>query len=200
MVHNHLSCSAFKHFCYARGKKLEQTRIDYACLSRVSREGGLVVAIVARYSILPPHFTTAIFATCGMRFWVFAVAAIVSLPRHFITVYLGVLLEDEAQGQNDSKDKIITYVVLAITIVVTYAAVRYIGKLVNAVKPQIVYERRKARQEKMLLSSKFDNDDSSSVALVRTTPSALESGPGVYAPPEYELDEADVAQTFAHHR
>ncbi|KLO10021.1 hypothetical protein SCHPADRAFT_833146, partial [Schizopora paradoxa] len=136
---------AFKHFCFARGKQWEKTKIDYACLSRVFQEGGVIVAIVARYSILPPHFTTAVFATCGMRFWVFVVAAIASLPRHFVTVYLGVLLEDEAKGSNDKKDKIITYAALIVTIIITYFAVCYIGKLVNDVKPQIIYERRKAR-------------------------------------------------------
>jgi len=73
-----------------------------------------------------------------MRFWVFAVAAIVSLPHHFITIDLGVLLEDEVQGQTDSKDEIITSVALVIMIIVTCAGVRYIAKLVNAVKPHIV--------------------------------------------------------------
>ncbi len=34
-----------------------------------------------------------------MKFWVFILSAIVSLPRHFATVYIGVALEDETSGQ-----------------------------------------------------------------------------------------------------
>ncbi len=51
------------------------------------------------------------------------------------------------------------------------------------------------KQGKTMSSSKFDDD--SSIALVRSTPSALESS--VYETPEYEL-EADVAETFTHQR
>jgi len=57
-----------------------------------------------------------------------------------------------------------------------------------------LYERRKAREGKMLSSSKFTD---SSIALVHSTPIALESS--VYETPKYEL-EADVAETFADQR
>lgn len=42
--------------------------------------------------------TTAIFATCGMNVFVFLIAAILSSPKQFITVYLGVLLQESGTG------------------------------------------------------------------------------------------------------
>ena len=47
--------SAFRYLCSARGEKLEKTRLDYACLARIVRDGGLKVAIVARFSAIPGH-------------------------------------------------------------------------------------------------------------------------------------------------
>ncbi len=49
-------------------------------------------------SLTSGSVTTVVFATCGMKFWVFLLSAIVSLPRHFITVYIGVTLDDEVKG------------------------------------------------------------------------------------------------------
>lgn len=46
-----------------------------------------------------PSVTTAVFSTCGMKLWVFAVAAFLSLPKQFITVYIGVILEQNGEGQ-----------------------------------------------------------------------------------------------------
>ncbi|KLO06843.1 hypothetical protein SCHPADRAFT_945770 [Schizopora paradoxa] len=140
---------AFKYLCRARGEKWEKTRLDYACLARIVRDGGLKVAIVARFSAIPGHFTTAIFSTCGMSFWVFSVAAVVSLPKHFVTVYIGSVLEQEGTGGQDTKNRIITYSVFAITTVVTILAFHYLGKKIDAVKHDVVYQRRKARQAKL---------------------------------------------------
>lgn len=36
-----------------------------------------------------------------MRIWTFALAAFLSLPKQFVTVYLGVALEQSADGQFD---------------------------------------------------------------------------------------------------
>lgn len=42
--------------------------------------------------------TTAVFSTCGMGIFTFSLAAILSLPKQFITVYLGVILEESSTG------------------------------------------------------------------------------------------------------
>jgi uncharacterized membrane protein YdjX (TVP38/TMEM64 family) len=43
--------------------------------------------------------TTAVFSTCGMNIWTFSVAAFLSLPKQFLTVYLGVALEQSEDGE-----------------------------------------------------------------------------------------------------
>lgn len=100
-----------------------------------------------------------------MSFWVFSVAAILSLPKHFVTVYIGSVLEKEGtgmlsslavwrlfldvlnrvEGGESTKERIITYSVFAITTVVTILAFHYLGKKIDAVKHDVVYQRRKAR-------------------------------------------------------
>ena len=49
--------------------------------------------------------TTAVFSTCGMGIWTFSIAAILSLPKQFITVYLGVALEQSEDGQYRARSK-----------------------------------------------------------------------------------------------
>ncbi|KAG6872127.1 hypothetical protein C0995_012705 [Termitomyces sp. Mi166 len=140
---------AFKYCCRARGEKLEKGNITYACLAKVVRDGGFKIALIARLSAIPGHFTTAIFSTCGMGIFVFSLAAILSMPKQFITVYLGVLLQQSATGSTDTKSRIISDVVLAITILITFLAMWYIYHMMNKVKPQVIYDRRKARQAKL---------------------------------------------------
>ncbi|KAJ3557928.1 hypothetical protein NP233_g11619 [Leucocoprinus birnbaumii] len=140
---------AFKYCCRSRGEKLERTNISYACLAEVVRVGGFKIALIARLSAIPGHFTTAIFSTCGMGIIVFSIAAILSMPKQFITVYLGVLLEQSAEGTTDTKSRIISDVVLAITVLITAGACWYILHEMNKVKPTVIYNRRKARQAKL---------------------------------------------------
>ncbi|KAI0346223.1 hypothetical protein BDW22DRAFT_1323747, partial [Trametopsis cervina] len=140
---------AFKHCCAARGEKLEKTKLQYACLAKVVREGGFKIALIARFSAIPGHFTTAVFSTCGMSIWTFSLAAVLSLPKQFLTVYLGVALESSESGGTSTKDTIIRDVVIGFTTVVTIAAAWYIYNAMAKVKPAVIYERRKARQAKI---------------------------------------------------
>ncbi|KAF8755202.1 hypothetical protein RHS01_05399 [Rhizoctonia solani] len=84
---------AFRYCLRGRAIKMERKNPSYACLARVVRDGGFLVAFVVRLSAIPGHFTTAVFSTCGMGIWIFTLAAFLSLPKQFITVYLGVILE-----------------------------------------------------------------------------------------------------------
>ncbi|KAJ7720657.1 hypothetical protein DFH07DRAFT_1008481 [Mycena maculata] len=135
---------SFKYVCGGRARKAEATNMGYATLARVVRNGGLVIPIIMRYSAMPAHFTTALFATCGMPFWVFLVAAIVSLPKQLVTVYIGVAL-----NSNSSESEKIQKIVLVITILITVLAMAYLRRLREAAKPAVVHERRKARQMKL---------------------------------------------------
>ncbi|KZP04807.1 hypothetical protein FIBSPDRAFT_766798 [Athelia psychrophila] len=136
----------FKYLCQARSNKLKETNIQYACLSRVIQDGGLKVAVVARYSVIPPHVSTALFATCGMHVSTFIISALVSLPKNFINVYVGVTFEQEENGTETNKSKMINFIVLCVTILITIFAMRYIQSLINKVKPGVIHQRRKNRQ------------------------------------------------------
>ena len=51
-----------------------------------------------RFSIIPSHLSTAVFSTCDVKFWHFAVSTFLTLPKQLILVYLGVLLVEEQDG------------------------------------------------------------------------------------------------------
>ncbi|CAE6452330.1 unnamed protein product [Rhizoctonia solani] len=57
---------AFRYCLRGRAIKMERKNPSYACLARVVRDGGFLVAFVVRLSAIPGHFTTAVFSTCGM--------------------------------------------------------------------------------------------------------------------------------------
>lgn len=80
-----------------------------------------------------------------MGILVFSLAAILSLPKQFITVYLGVILEQSGTGTQTTQSRIISDVVLAVTILITFVAMWYIFHEMDKVKPQVIYDRRKAR-------------------------------------------------------
>ncbi|PCH42699.1 hypothetical protein WOLCODRAFT_25516 [Wolfiporia cocos MD-104 SS10] len=140
---------AFKYCCAARGEKLERNKLSYACLARVVRDGGFKIALIARLSAIPGHFTTAVFATCGMSIWTFIIAAILSTPKQFITVYLGVTLEQSENGSGRN-NQITKDAVLGVTVILTFVAMWYIYNKMHHAKPLVIYDRRKARQAKMM--------------------------------------------------
>ena len=80
-----------------------------------------------------------------MGVWTFSIAAILSLPKQFITVYLGVALEQSEDGSSSTTDTIIKWVVIGLTTIITIWAMWYIYHEMNKVKVSVIYERRKAR-------------------------------------------------------
>jgi len=143
---------AFKYCCRARGEKFERTNMQYGCLARVVREGGFRIALIARFSAIPGHFTTAVFATCGMNVLTFALAAILSSPKQFVTVYIGVIIEGSGK-QETTPQRVASYSLIAVTTIITIIAAWYIYRELNRVKPTVIYERRKARYMHSALSS-----------------------------------------------
>ena len=104
--------SAFRTILRRRAERLEHDSLKYGLLSHVIREGGFKIALMARLSAIPPHcesscgvlvnyylancflpVLTVIFSTSGLKVWVFTLAAFLSLPRQFATVYLGLLFD-----------------------------------------------------------------------------------------------------------
>ncbi|KAI0833890.1 hypothetical protein BC628DRAFT_1528064 [Trametes gibbosa] len=146
----------FKWFCMSRGKKMEEKKLAYALLAEVVRRGGLLMAIVIRFSAIPGHFSTAVFATCGMGIFTFLAAAFLSLPTQLATVYLG-----SAQSTNnvDSKAKIIKTVVIGVTVLVTVFAMHYVRRQTENAAPVVIYRRRKAsRQAKLCAAAGMEPD------------------------------------------
>ncbi|RDX41842.1 hypothetical protein OH76DRAFT_1489163 [Lentinus brumalis] len=152
----------FRYCCGSRGEKAEQKNLRYALLSEVIREGGLVMAVMVRYSAVPSHLTTAIFATAGLGMWTFLIAAFAALPKQLATVYLGVAQTsgaptDENGNTSPTKTtKIIKIVVITLTVVITIVAMRFLNRKIDAVKHRVIYARRKARQATLLGSGAAD--------------------------------------------
>ncbi|KAI5116157.1 hypothetical protein M0805_008428 [Coniferiporia weirii] len=140
---------AFKYLCRARGEKLEKTNLQYACFARLVRTGGFKVALITRYSAIPGHFSTAAFSTCGIGIISFSLAALLSLPKQLALVYVGVVFEDSGNGTETRSEKTISVIIIVVTSIVTLIALRYILYQMAKVKDDVVYERRKARQEKL---------------------------------------------------
>ncbi|KAK7028290.1 hypothetical protein R3P38DRAFT_2935199 [Favolaschia claudopus] len=134
----------FKYACSARGAKLELKSVDYGLLASIVRNGGFWVILVIRYSAVPPHFATTVFSTVGISFWVFLAAAILSLPKQLVPVYIGHVMQPSVE--DDGTSKIVENVVLVAGIVVTIVAYLWIKKQLKAAIPDYVYKRRKARQ------------------------------------------------------
>lgn len=80
-----------------------------------------------------------------MNIFVFSLAAILSLPKQLIIVYLGVILEQSDTGQSTTKSRIISDVVLVVTFLITVFAAWWIYREMVKVMPDVLRERREAR-------------------------------------------------------
>ncbi|KAB5590840.1 Membrane protein TVP38 [Ceratobasidium theobromae] len=147
----------FRYCLRSRTEKLERGKgsLQSAALARVIREGGFWVAIVIRYSAIPTHITTAVFASCGMNFWTFLITLTLSLPRQLAGVYIGVLAREEAEGNVSKKDKIVSNVVLGVTIAITIIAMRWVSARMKSAGLVIIRERR-AREAAEIEAKPFD--------------------------------------------
>lgn len=99
------------------------------------------MVFIIRFSIVPSHFSTAVFSTCDVKFWHFAVSTFLTLPKQIFIVYLGVLLV--AQDENNK----IQNIVLGVTFVVTLVMGVYIWMKMKKAKVQLLEEQESKRQE-----------------------------------------------------
>ncbi|KAF8179920.1 hypothetical protein K438DRAFT_2172209 [Mycena galopus ATCC 62051] len=134
----------FKYACSARGAKLEAKSLDYGLLAYVVRNGSFWVILGIRYSAIPSHFATAVFASVGISFWIFLAAAILSLPSQLVPVYVGYVMQPSVEDNGTSK--IVENVVLVLGFVVTTVAYKLIKKKMQEATPAFIYARRKSRQ------------------------------------------------------
>ncbi|KAI0326157.1 hypothetical protein GY45DRAFT_1374182 [Cubamyces sp. BRFM 1775] len=143
----------FRWFCMTRGRKIEAKSLQYALLAEVVRQGGFKIAVLVRLSAIPGHLTTAVFASCGMNVLAFLGAAILSLPKQLVTVYLGV-----SQNGESSRTKTVKTIVIVATVLLTSIAMHYIRAQQEKVKETVVYRRRKARQAKLQMAAGLNPD------------------------------------------
>jgi hypothetical protein len=71
----------------------------------LSRDTALSQATVCTNSCLllvhssdTPAVTTAVYSTCGLGVGIFCIAALLSLPKQFMLIYIGVLVEQTDKG------------------------------------------------------------------------------------------------------
>ncbi|KAK6532125.1 Tlg2-vesicle protein [Orbilia ellipsospora] len=117
-----------------RAEKLEQKNLDYAALARITREGGFWIVFIVRLSVIPGHLSTAVFSVCGISFWIFALASLITLPKQIVIVYLGVILGNENGG------KTVSDIVLGITFLITVVAGIYIWWRLQKVRKIMISE------------------------------------------------------------
>ncbi|RDX41829.1 hypothetical protein OH76DRAFT_178085 [Lentinus brumalis] len=157
----------FRYCCRGRSEKAEAKNLRYALISEIIREGGLKMAIMVRYSAIPAHISTAIFATAGMSVWTFLIAAFLALPKQLASVYLGSAENSGApKDENGNKSPtttttIIKITVITVTVLITIVAMRYVNSKIDGVKHRVIYARRKARQAKLPGSGSGFGTDSS---------------------------------------
>ncbi|KAJ7675452.1 hypothetical protein B0H17DRAFT_130803 [Mycena rosella] len=140
----------FKYACSARGAKYEAKDLSYGLLAHVVRHGGFLIVLVIRYSAIPPHFATTVFSTVGVSFVVFIGAAVLSLPKQLVPVYVGYAMKP---SNTSSKSAVVEKVVLVISIAITIGAYVWINRQMTAARPEFIYARRKARQGKAGVST-----------------------------------------------
>ncbi|KUI71089.1 Golgi apparatus membrane protein TVP38 [Cytospora mali] len=133
---------AFKKAFRRKAEKMEMTNLTYGSMARLCREGGFWIVLIIRLSIIPSHMSTAVFSTCDVKFWRFAVSTFLTLPKQLILVYLGVLL---VQEQDDS---VIKDALFAVAGLVTVAAAVWIWFKMKKYKTQLLEEQAQRQQRK----------------------------------------------------
>lgn len=133
---------AFKRLLRRRTLRLERSNLDYGALARLTRDGGFPVVLVVRFSVVPSHFSTAVFSTCDVKFWHFCAAALLTLPKQILLVYLGVLL---AGQQTDALAK---GLVFGLGGAATLVAGVYVWRRMGAAKKVLLEEQEGRRRER----------------------------------------------------
>lgn len=147
----------FRYMLQSTATKAERKNMTYACLAEIIRNGGFLVALLARLSAIPGHLTTAVFSTVGMKFWVFLLAAILSLPKHLSVVYLGVALDSQGQDKHHSGSKGIQIAVILGVTAITIVIALYLWKKMDQVKPQVQRDMRLERFQRLREAASFSD-------------------------------------------
>ncbi|KAL1408160.1 hypothetical protein Q8F55_004964 [Vanrija albida] len=124
-----------------KARRFARRSLNYACLARVVDEGGVFVAWVVRMSVIPTHMSTV---------WQFFVALVLSLPKQFIAVYAAPVPVGYVVMNKNSRpeSKIISDVVLVLTICVALFAVWFVHRQMLRVRKRVFLELREDLRRK----------------------------------------------------
>lgn len=115
--------------------------------------------------------STAVFSTCDVKFWRFAVSTFLTLPKQLILVYLGVLLVQEQDGST-VKDAL-----FAVAGLVTIAAGVWIWFKMGTYKKQLLEEQAQRQNRKEAERLALSRSDSG-YAASGNAPAYTLAGPG----------------------
>ncbi|KAH9904370.1 snare associated Golgi protein-domain-containing protein [Xylariomycetidae sp. FL2044] len=159
---------AFKKLLRRKAEKMERTNLNYASMAKVTRDSGFWMVFIIRFSIVPSHFSTAVFSTCDVKFWHFAVATFLTLPKQIFIVYLGVLLVAEDQ------DNKIETIVLVATFVITLVMGVYIWSKMKKAKVVLLREQEERRANYDM--NRLKESEGASTSRLPTNAAGLDAG------------------------
>lgn len=132
------------------------------------------------------------FSTCNVKFWHFAIATFLTLPKQIILVYIGVLVVQQ------SKDNTVNIIVLGITFLTTIVAGAYIYIKMRKTKKILLEEQAARLDAKRTLSRDFSPDANIEVAENLWQPERLRRSGNPVRPPTptwqegtYEMDDIE---------
>ncbi|KAL2062177.1 hypothetical protein VTL71DRAFT_6443 [Oculimacula yallundae] len=126
----------FRYFFTGWVEKKIAKKVNWAATARVTQEAGFRGVLVIRYSIVPPHLANPLFACTGMKFWLYMITVILSLPKSVVFVALG---SPSSKGSKAAKwGKVAA---IAVVVVITIFASMWIRKKMNVATRIILAER-----------------------------------------------------------
>ncbi|KAL1410402.1 hypothetical protein Q8F55_004412 [Vanrija albida] len=128
---------AFKWWCTARAQKFEKKNRLYASLTQLIREKSFTFVLILRFSAVPGHIVTAVSASAGAHFGSYCAAALLTLPKQFVIVYLGMSF-----GHHNPRDTIISWCATIATFIGTIIAAVYIY-----LQMRLVYIRKNSESQ-----------------------------------------------------
>ncbi|EJT75027.1 hypothetical protein GGTG_08865 [Gaeumannomyces tritici R3-111a-1] len=144
---------AFRGLLRTRAERLERTNLTYAALARMTREGGFWIVLAIRFSVIPSHISTAVFSTCNVLFWHFAVSTFLTLPKQVVLVYIGTLLADEKERSSptahdaERTERAIKGVVIGVTGLLTLVLGVWIWNRMRGIKRVLLAEQDRRRSD-----------------------------------------------------
>ncbi|RXK40059.1 hypothetical protein M231_02699 [Tremella mesenterica] len=146
--------AVFKYWCRGRADRLARTNLNYACLARAIEEGGIIMAWLVRLSVIPTHFTTVVFAVCGLPFWKFFIALIGGLPKQLITVYSQLFHPPVVLARNSGTNShVVSDLVFLATAIISLGCLWFIYRKMASVRRQVILDMRKDLQKHHIATS-----------------------------------------------